>query len=145
MTGEEIVRCGSPNTKSPLVPRFLTPGNITFVLIWMWAGPQVQCRLMGKAKLASIVAFRKDYIKGDLQRHDALTLATLGKMSAYINIDCIKTGKPDNLGDCVTDKDRLWEQGASDLTVLQRQSELRGFHLQLFEDQLVELIDRLKR
>ncbi len=92
-----------------------------------------------RQRLASIVAFRNDYIKNDLQKHDDLTLHTLEKVSTYIDINCVRNVEPIEYATCVTDRERLRQQGAADLSALLRHAELRAFHLELYIDQVQEV------
>ncbi len=92
-----------------------------------------------RRNLASLVAFRYDYIKQDLAKHDELTLQTLAGVSDYIDFTCVRSSEPADFANCIIDQDKLWRHGAADLTAILRHSELRAFHLELYLEQIKEV------
>lgn len=85
-----------------------------------------------RQQLAAVSAFRADYIKADLMRHDELTLTALADVSNYLDIYCLRDKKPEDHGRCITSLIGLRENGVSDLIALRRHSELRAFHLERY-------------
>ena len=93
-----------------------------------------------RRELSSLAAFRNDYIKEDLLRHDELTLKTMEVMGAYVDIACNRKSESANFATCISDQELLYQQGASDLAVILRHSETRAFHLQRYEERLQRVI-----
>lgn len=97
-----------------------------------------------RQRLSAVSAFRKDYIKADLMRHDELTLKALADVSGYLDIYCVRGKKPEEFNLCITSLEGLRENGLKDLIALRRHSELRAFHLDRYITLLEEVIPEVE-
>ena len=95
-------------------------------------------------RLAATGAFRDDYVKQDLRRHDELVLAALGNTADYVDVFCVSRGQGPP-AECVTDTPRLWAEAGTDLIPVLRHSQLRAFHLEGYLAQLEVLAEQLGR
>ncbi|WP_020570473.1 hypothetical protein [Neolewinella persica] len=93
-----------------------------------------------RQSLSGVMAFRENYIKADLLRHDELTLEAIGDFSEYLDLDCLRRVEPAAFLTCLTDRQLAEQNGARDLAVLLRHSEIRSFHLQAYQRLLKSVI-----
>lgn len=97
-----------------------------------------------RRSLASVIAFRNNYVKADLIRHDELTLQAIGEVAEYIDLGCVRATEPANFTSCVTNPQKMASESRSDLAKLTRHSELRAFHLELYTQHLAEVVPLVK-
>lgn len=97
-----------------------------------------------RRSLASVIAFRNNYVKADLLRHDELTLQAIGEVAEYIDLGCVRATEPANFNGCVTDPPRMVKESQADLAKITRHAELRAFHLELYSQLLAEVVPQVK-
>ncbi len=89
-----------------------------------------------RSDLASIVAFRNDYVKRDLWRHDELTLSVIAEVAEYIDLECLRTTPPEAFPTCITNPEKMQREIAADLAEIAHHSQTRHFHLGRYETRL---------
>ncbi|OAV45140.1 hypothetical protein [Lewinella sp. 4G2] len=97
-----------------------------------------------RSSLASLSAFRRDYVQQDLARHDAITLETIAEIAEYVDLMCLRSVEPSNMRQCLPDPERLYREMGSDLAKLTRHAELRAFHLNLYLKSLQNMEKRIE-
>ena len=94
-----------------------------------------------RSELAGVFAFRNNIVRRDLIDYDALVLRTIQSLQEYVDPECIAafTASPE----CIRDLKGLSDRGVDDLIVLELAARTRLFHLQMAEDGLDAVTDRV--
>lgn len=77
--------------------------------------------------LASVMAFRDNYLKSDLQEFDKQTLAFSRYIGQYVDITCMAS--TEQLYRCIIDREGLVNDAHNELFIFYRVAQLRAFHL----------------
>jgi hypothetical protein len=80
--------------------------------------------------LSANTAFRNDYVRDDLRRHDEMTLEVAEEVSPYLSLNCLRRLAKGEEEDCISDFPELVKFGQGKLSVFLRHAELRAFHLE---------------
>lgn len=80
--------------------------------------------------LSANTAFRNDYVRDDLRRHDVMTLEVAEAVGGDLDLNCLRRLYSGEEADCVRDFAGLVKIGQGKLAVFLRHAELRAFHLE---------------
>jgi hypothetical protein len=77
--------------------------------------------------LASVMAFRDNYLKSDLQEFDKQTLELSRYVGQYVDITCLASSE--ELYPCIFDRQGIVSDAHNELFIYYRVAQLRAFHL----------------
>ena len=95
--------------------------------------------------LAATSAFRDDYVKADLFRHDEMTIRAIKDMGQFIDVICLANAGEGEYAGCIEDQAGLFKHGGAYLTPLLRHSELRAFHLDNYRGQVEQILASMRQ
>lgn len=94
--------------------------------------------------LAATSAFRDDYVKADLFRHDEMTIRAIKDMGQFIDVICLANAGEGEYAGCIEDQVGLFKRGGAYLTPLLRHAELRAFHLDNYRKQVEQILASMR-
>ncbi len=94
-----------------------------------------------RSELAALFAFRTDIVAQDLADYNRQVLLTLESIGDKIDLNCI-VGLTVT-ADCIKSPTRLAEETKDELLVLQRVATSRLFHLSMYQEQVLEMTERV--